>query len=197
MHNSFAMWVAAASVLFTFSAAKAQTSDECEKLKNDNVKLRFENANLRKGIIARSPASLPPQSSSNSIASPAPAPTTLSQPQPVDKVTFSIVKCQGNAKGQTVTVTLLLTNTTANRNLQFERVKAVDENGEEYQTFDIHIGAGGIRNSLATRAPVKAVFVIPKVLPTTKAFTVLACPIYDDKNPGRTLAVEFRNVVIA
>ena len=186
------------ALLLAAPAARAQPSmDECEKLKIQVAKLKFENANLRKGIISRSPASPPPQLTGGQPTASTPAPTSLPLPQTVDKVKFTLVKCQGNAKSQTVTVTLLLTNAAANRDLQFEKVKAVDAQGEEYQTFDIHIGAGGIRNNLATGVPIKTVFVIPKVLQTTKSLKVLSCSIYDNANPGRTVGIEFRDVAVA
>lgn len=117
--------------------------------------------------------------------------------QTVQQVAVSLLKCQGNSKAQTVTVTFLLTNAGPNRDLQFEQVKAVDDQGDEYRTFDIHIGAGGIRNKLTTGVPLKAVAIIPKVLATTKVFKLVASPVYNSEEPGRTIDVEFRDVPIS
>jgi hypothetical protein len=127
-----------------------------------------------------------------------PAATTLAPPtQTVQQVAIALLKCQGNSKAQTVTVTFLLTNAGPNRDLQFEQVKAVDDQGNEYRAFDIHIGAGGIRNKLTTGVPLKAVAVIPKVLATTKVFKLVTSPVYNSEQPGRTIDVEFRDVAIS
>lgn len=184
--------------LLTVSAATAQVTapaDECEKLKIEVAKLKFENANLRKGLLT-TPGHQAALANANTGPLPG-GPAPANQRQTVQKVAFTLVKCEGNAKSQAVTVTLLLTNAGANQDLQFENAKAVDDQGEEYKTYDIHIGAGGARNSLATSVPVKTTFIIPKVLPTTKSFKLFSCPVYDNASPGRTIAVEFQNVAIA
>ena len=107
--------ILAATVLLLLSwPATAQTMDECEKLKMDNAKLKFENANLKKGIIARSPATAPVQTTER----PAGGPLTA-QHQMVQKIDFALVKCEGSANAQTATVTLLLTNAAANQEIQF------------------------------------------------------------------------------
>ena len=184
--------VAAAALLLPAVAAHAQT-DECEKLKIDNAKLKFENANLKKGIIARSPNTVPVPGG-NVGATPA-APVTPTQgvqrqTQTVNKIDFTIVKCQGNAKAQTVTVTLLLTNAAANQHIQFENVRAIDEQGEEYKTYDIYIGSERIAGDLPTGVPIKTTFIIPKILPSVKLFKVLQSPIYNAP------PIEFRDVAI-
>lgn len=168
--------IASLSLLLTISAATAQTTD-CEKLKAEVVKLRAENALLRKGSASS------PQSQ-------------LADKQTVQKIEYNLVKCEGNAKAQTVTVILLLNNTGANRDLQFEQLRAIDDQGEEYKTYNINIGSGSLRNKLATAIPIRTVATIPKVLPTTKKFNLIACPVYDDEQPGRTINIEFRDVAI-
>ncbi|RZK16902.1 MAG: hypothetical protein EOO56_19010 [Hymenobacter sp.] len=170
--------------------SNAQTIDECEKLKIDNAKLKFENANLKKGILAHSPGAAPVQAAAAQAGGEAAA-----QHQSVRKIDFALVRCEGNAKAQTATVTLLLTNAGANQEIQFVNVTALDEQGEEYKTFNIRIGTQELRNTLTTGAPIKATFVIPKVLPTVKTFKVLACPIYGSNGPGDN-KIEFRNVAI-
>ena len=190
---------ATGALLLLGHSATAQTAmDECEKLKIDNAKLKFENANLKKGIIARSPTTAPVQVTGGQMggATP-PAPMQDGQQQTVQKVDFALVKCQGNTKAQTVTVTLLLTNRAANQDVQFVNAKAIDDQGDEYQTYDIHVGSGGARNSLATSVPVKAVFIVPKVLATTKVFRLFSTPVYDNSSPGREINIEFRSVSIS
>jgi len=197
--NLAKLTLGSATLLLSALAATGQTAptaDECEKLKIEVAKLKFENANLRKGLLA-SPEHQRTLAAGGSPMAPAGPPAPTTQQQTVQKVDFVLAKCEGNAKAQTVTVTLLLTNAGPNRALQSEGVKAVDGQGEEYTTYDIRIGAGGIRNNLATGVPIKAVFVIPKVLPATKAFKLLSCPVYDTTSPGRSIGVEFRDVAIA
>ena len=180
----------AALLLLGASAATAQTTDECERLKIDNARLRFENANLRKGITVRSLTTDLPQTTNQPGGG-----VAIVQHQTAHKIDFALVKCQGNAKAQTVTVTLLLTNTVASQAIQFVRVKATDEKGEEYQTFDIHIGSQSQRNTLATGVPVKTTFVIPKVLPSNQVFRIIACPVYAAGSYPET-NIEFRDVAI-
>jgi hypothetical protein len=180
-------------------SATAQTAmDECEKLKIDNAKLKFENANLKKGIIAHSPTTAPVQVTSGQMSGPTPSgPTQGGQHQIVQKVDFSLVKCQGNPKGQTAAITFLLTNAAANRDVQFMNFKVVDENGDEYQTDDIMVGSGRRRGSLATGVPVKAISTISKILPSIKQFKLVSFEIYQEGSVGRTDVVEFRNVPIS
>ena len=188
------------AALLLSSSAFAQTTDECEKLKNDNAKLRFENANLKKGIIARSPASPPMQTSERTAAqTPAsPAPAGLAgQRQTAYKVEYALVKCQGNAKSQTVTITLLMTNAGANQVRRFVGLKAVDDQGEEYTASDTRIGTSITYSSLATGVPVKATATISKILPATRKFALVTCSIYGEGHPGGTIPIEFRDVVIS
>lgn len=188
------------ALLLLSSPAFAQTTDECEKLKNDNAKLRFENANLKKGIIARSPASAPIQTSERAAAeapiSPAQA-GPAAQRQTAYKVEYALVKCQGNAKSQTVTITLLLTNEGANQVRRFTGLKAVDDQGEEYIASETKIGTSISYSTLATGVPVKATAVIPKILSSTRKFTLVTCSIYGEGHPGGTIPIEFRNVAIS
>jgi hypothetical protein len=189
--NSYYPTFAAAALLLLTQPAIAQTMDECEKLKIDNAKLKFENANLKKGIIARSPATAPVQTTERPTGGPLTA-----QHQMVRKIDFALVKCEGNANAQTATVTLLLTNAAANQEIQFINVTALDEQGEEYKTFNIRIGTQELRNTLTTGVPIKATFVIPKVLPTVKTFKVLACPIYGSGGAADS-KIEFRDIAIS
>lgn len=169
------------------ASAQAQATD-CEFLKSEVARLKAENAFLRKKLPAGSTAS--------TSATSAPAVSQTGQKQTVQQVDITLLRCVGNAKTQTVTVEMLLRNTGPTRALQFEKITAVGASGEEYVTFDIKIGSGGIRNELATNVSVAAKAFIPKVLPSVKTLQVLSCPVYDTNSPGRTVAVEFRNVPI-
>lgn len=196
--SCFKLATSAFLLLLTASAVAAQTTDECEKLKIDNAKLKFENANLKKGIIAHSPATAPVQVTGGISAATQSAPVQSGQQQTVGKVDFALIKCQGNAKAQTVTVTLLVTNRAANQRLQFVSAKAIDDQGDEYPTYDIHIGSGGIGSTITTGIPVKAVFIIPKVLPATKMFRLFSAPVYKfDSGPNGETAIDFRNLTIS
>lgn len=186
----------AAFLLLGASAVSAQTMDECEKLKIDNAKLKFENANLKKGIIAHSSATVPVQTAGPARASAA-SPTQGTQQQSAYKVDYKLVKCQGDAKMQTVTITFLLTNSGPNTDRRFPSLKAVDESGEEYSSFKTQIGSGAIQTArLATGVPIKAVGIIPKILPTTKKFKLVTFAAWGGEHPGGTIPIEFRDVAI-
>lgn len=181
-----------AALLLWSSPAFAQTTDECEKLKNDNAKLKFENANLKRGIIAHSSASAPAQTTERPAA---PATTGSSrQKQTVDKVEYELVKCEGNSKSQTVAVTYLLTNRAASHNINGHVLKAVDDLGEAYQAFGVKIGTGS-NSILTTDVPIKAVATVSKVTPKTKTFKVITWTVYNSGD-SPYMDVEFRNVAI-
>lgn len=180
------------ALLLSAPAAFGQATDECEKLRNDNAKLRFENANLKKGIVAHSPASAPMQTAKRPAA---PAVEMSSrQKQTVDKVEYELVKCEGNVKSQTVIITYMLTNRAASHNLNGHVLKAVDDLGEAYQVFGVKIGSGS-NSVLPTDAPIKAVATVPKVLPKTKTFRVITWTVYTSGD-SPYLDVEFRDVAI-
>lgn len=167
------------------TAQSTTAATDCDFLKSEVARLKAENAFLRKNAAKTS-----------SAVGTAAVPAASLGKQMADKVEFSLVKCEGNSKTQTVTVELLLTNTGATRPLQFAQVSAVDTGGDEYKTFDIYVGSNALRNDLPTGVPVKARFLIPKVLPSTKSFARLACPVYTLNEPGRETVVEFRTVPI-
>ncbi len=192
-----------ALLLLGASAATAQTMDECEKLKIDNAKLKFENANLKKGIIARSPATAPPQTT-DQPASTAQVASAATQRQTAYGVEYALVKCQGNAKAQTVTLTFLLTNSAANQVRKITGLKAVDEQGDEYAVagYQAKLGSGSsVYTTLATGVPVKAVVVVPKILPKTKSFRLVTLTMYGEGHPaspaGGNIDLEYRNVAIS
>jgi hypothetical protein len=192
-------------LLLGASAATAQTMDECEKLKIDNAKLKFENANLKKGIMAHSPTTAPPQTTEQAgkpTSTLQPAQTTT-QRQTAYNVEYALVKCQGNAKAQTVTLTFLLTNSAANQVRKITRLKAVDEQGDEYavEGYQAKLGSGtSVYTTLATGVPIKAVVVVPKILPKTKLFKLVTLTVYGEGHPaapaGGNIDLEYRNVAI-
>ena len=107
------------------------------------------------------------------------------------------MKCQGNAKSQTVTITLLLTNSGANQVRRFTGLKAVDDQGGEYTASETKIGTSIFFSTLATDVPVKATTVVPKILSSTRKFTRVTCSVYGEGYPGGTIPIEFRNVAIS
>ncbi|MDJ0365730.1 hypothetical protein QMK33_11255 [Hymenobacter sp. H14-R3] len=172
-------------------AATAQTPmDDCAKLKLDNDRLRFENTNLRQGVMVRSLTTAAPQA----ISQPGDELAAM-QHQTAHKVDFDLIKCQGDTKAQTVTITLVLTNAVASQAVQFVRVTAIDEKGETYKTLNIHVGAQGQQRTLATGVPVKATFIIPQVLPFNQVLRIISCPIQAAGSYPAT-NIEFRDVAI-
>jgi hypothetical protein len=178
----------ALSAVLVSSAAQAQSTD-CEFLKSEVARLKAENLYLRQNAgqkVTASPSSKPVAATASAGA----------QKETVEKVEVTVARCIGNRKTQTVSVELLLKNTGPTRDLQFEQITAIDAGGEEYRTFDIHIGSSGIRNKVPTDVAVKTRAVIPKILPATTSFQVLTCVVFSNVNIGRTINVEFRNVPI-
>lgn len=172
-------------------AATAQTTtDDCAKLKLDNDRLRFENANLRQGVTVRSLTTAAPHTTSQPGDE-----LALMQHQTAHQIDFYLIKCQGNTKAQTVTITVVLTNEAASQAVQFVRVSAIDEKGETYKTLDIHVGTQDKQGTLAPGAPVKATFVIPQVLPFNQVLRIVSCPIQAAGNYP-AVNIEFRDVAI-
>jgi hypothetical protein len=182
----------ALGTVFLTTTAQAQSTD-CDFLKSEVARLKAENAYLRNNAGKKLTASTSAQPVATTAAA---TPTANAQKETVEKVEVTIARCVGNRKTQTVSVELLLKNTGPTRDLQFEQITGIDAGGEEYRTFDIHIGSGGIRNKVPTDVAVKTRAVIPKILPATKSFQVLTCMVFSDINIGRTINLEFRNVPI-
>jgi len=111
--------------------------------------------------------------------------------KPIKTVTASgidvnLIQCIGNTKEQTVTVLLTLVNKDANKEFQFSTTKAIDMEGNDYNTSDLKIGTTGIRSKLYTDTPVKAAVRFSKILPSTKMLRLVDVSYYDpDSNrPG-------------
>jgi hypothetical protein len=178
--------------------------DECEKLKIDNAKLKFENANLRKGIIAHSPATATPQTTDQAARPNLTSSQLAAQRQTDYDVEYTLVKCQGSAKAQTVTLTFLLTNSAANQVRKITRLKAIDEQGDEYavEGYQAKLGSGSsVYTTLATGVPIKAVVVVPKILPKVKTFKLVTFTVYGENHPaspaGGNIDLEYRDVAIS
>ncbi|UOG75624.1 hypothetical protein MTX78_03300 [Hymenobacter tibetensis] len=182
----------ALGTVFLSSTAQAQSTD-CDFLKSEVARLKAENTYLRNNAGKKLTASTSAQPVATTATSTA---TANVQKEIVEKVEVTIARCIGNRKTQTVSVELLLKNTGPTRDLQFQQITGVDAAGEEYRTFDIQIGSGGIRNKVPTDVAIKTRAVIPKILPATKSFQVLTCMVFSDVNIGRTINLEFRNVPI-
>ncbi|WP_139255047.1 hypothetical protein [Hymenobacter psychrophilus] len=165
-------------------------------MKSEVSRLKAENSFLRKKLaVATAGSTLAPGRATPAVSTGVSLATIGKET--VERVEFSLVKCEGNRKAQTVTVELLLRNMAPTRDLQFASAKGIDASGEEYKTYDIHIGSGNDRNALPTNVPVKTRITIPKVLPTTQSLVLFACPVYSDSQPGREVMVQFENVPIA
>lgn len=92
----------------------------------------------------------------------------------VSKVDFSIAKCEGNIKEQTIDLTLILTNHAANNDISFRRAVAVDIEANEYATYEINVGSGGASNKIYTDVPVKTMIKFKKVLPSVKLLKIIS-----------------------
>lgn len=110
-------------------------------------------------------------------------------------IDFNLIKAEGNKKEQTVTLTLTILNHEANQNVQFSNAKAIDAEGNEYETSDIHIGSSGARNMVYTETPVKTTIRFEKVLPSTQLLKLVPINYYNEKKSG-TVSFEYRDISI-
>lgn len=112
------------------------------------------------------------------------------------KIDFNLIKCEGNTKDQTVTLTLTLVNHDANKEFQFSTAKAIDLEANEYETYNMTIGSAQTRNKIYTDTPVKVTIKFTKVLPSVKLFKLIPVEYYDDEQPGRKVGFEYKDINI-
>jgi hypothetical protein len=91
-----------------------------------------------------------------------------------NKIDFTISRCEGNIKEQTIDLTLILTNHAANTDISFRRAVAVDIEANEYETYKINIGSSGSNNKIYTDVPVKTIIKFEKVLPSVKMLKIIS-----------------------
>jgi hypothetical protein len=91
-----------------------------------------------------------------------------------NKIDFTISKCEGNVKEQTIDLTLILTNHAANTDISFSKAVAVDIEANEYKTDKISVGNGNSFNKIYTDVPVKTIIKFEKVLPSVKMLKIIA-----------------------
>ena len=111
------------------------------------------------------------------------------------KIDFNLLKCDGNTKEQTITLTLTVVNHDANKNLQFSNANAVDVEANQYKTYTIDLGGSGVRNTIYTETPVKTIIRFTKILPSVKILKLISVVYYPD-NPGPDLAAEFKDIPV-
>jgi hypothetical protein len=97
-------------------------------------------------------------------------------------IDFSIQKCEGNIKEQTITLTLIVTNKGPNTDLNINSAVIVDVEANEYRTYNIKIGSSGTFNKIFTDVPVKATFQFNKVMPGTNLLKLVSIDIYSSGN---------------
>jgi hypothetical protein len=104
---------------------------------------------------------------------------------------FNISKCEGNAKEQSIYLTLVLTNHGPNTDLGLRKAIAVDAEGNEYETYQINIGSGSSNNKVYTDVPVKTIFKFEKVLPTVKLLKLIAIEF-----TGNNCGFEYKDIPV-
>ncbi len=108
-----------------------------------------------------------------------------------ENIDFSILTCEGSIKEQTIRLTLLITNRAANTEISFRKSNAVDIQGNEFQSSDIHIGCGSSRGKVYTDVPVKAIIEFSKILPATKLLKLIAIEFTGNKG-----GFEFKDIPV-
>lgn len=111
------------------------------------------------------------------------------------KIDFNFIKCEGNIKEQVVSVILTLVDHDVNQEFQFNRIKAIDIEANEYPEESVLIGSTTSRNKIYTDTPIKVVIKFTKVLPSIKMIKLI--PIsYFYGEPGHSIEIAFRDVAI-
>jgi hypothetical protein len=110
-------------------------------------------------------------------------------------IDFNLIKAEGNKKEQTVTLTLTILNHDANQRVSFDKAKAIDVEGNEYQTDDIYIGSSWNANTTYTDTPIKTTIRFKKVLPSTQIFKLVPINYFHEKHSS-TINFEYRDITI-
>lgn len=119
-------------------------------------KLQAENDYLRKSINVLKPIK------------------TLEQ----DDFEVRLLKCDGNIKEQTITVTLALTSHKANSEFQFSSGQIIDLQGKDFKTYERYLGKEKDRNKLYTDTPLEATLRFSQVLPSIKILKLFSVGYY-------------------
>ncbi|BAV09681.1 hypothetical protein FLA_5734 [Filimonas lacunae] len=110
-------------------------------------------------------------------------------------IDFNLIKAEGNKKEQTVTLTLTIVNHEANQRVNFNNAKAIDTEGNEYETYEISIGSSSSSNTVYTDTPVKTTIRFKKVLPSTLIFKLIPINYYHENKSG-VVTFEYKDIPI-
>ena len=93
-------------------------------------------------------------------------------------LTFNLIKCEGNIKEQTITLTCFIINHKANSDFQFEKANLTDIQGNNFLSYDFKIGNQDVRNTLFTDTPLATKITFKNVLPATQMIKVIGLNYY-------------------
>ena len=164
-----------ASFLGYSTSVHCQTTQNCDQLKAEVVKLREENNYLKTSLKINEPI--------KDIES--------------DKITFKLLKVEGDTKSQTITATLTLKTSAANWYIMSSVQSIIDIDGNEYKLKSYQIGASNYFNKveLNTDVPIKCSFTFSGVLPAVKVIKLFKFAYIHAY--GEPFAVEFRDLSVS
>jgi hypothetical protein len=113
-----------------------------------------------------------------------------------DDIEFKLIKAEGNKSAQTITLTLLLTNSAANALIQTRVHSIFDTDGNEYLMKSHRHGAETFSSSipLTTGVPIRCVYVFGGVLPSARTIRLFTFAYLQQS--GQTHSVEFRDIFV-
>ncbi len=89
---------------------------------------------------------------------------------------------------------LSIINKDANKDFQFSKAKAIDVEGNDYNTYDINIGITSIRSPIFTDTPIKVSIKFKKVLPAMKILKLVDVKYYNPETVGRELSFQLNDL---
>ena len=175
-------------LFFSMLSAYAQ---DCEAVKAENKRLKFEIASLRYSAIGKAPdgskVTQRVSSGSSSFAA---------QTQTDNDISFKVTSVIGDRKNQTVIVTVIVTNKAANKEGYSTNVSSfTSEEGEEFKLKSVLIGKDPYPKTIFTDAPLKTTYVFEGILPKVDKIKLLPFK-YVWNLGGKIGQVEFRDLPI-
>jgi len=128
--------------------------------------------------------------------------TICSIKSPWDFMDFNFLSAEGDRDRQTVTVTLLLTNTGLHQKLYLDyyRCEAIDAIGNSYLNEKIKVSSGNHTGTAYTNTPIRIELIFKGVMPGTEKFNLIPLHMSSTDASSRGASqkelVEIRNVKI-
>jgi len=151
----------------------AQTSQNCDQVKKELIKVQDENKYLRNSLKINEPI--------KEITS--------------DNINFKLIKVDGDSKAQTITMTVTLKTSAANWYIMSSVNSIIDIDGNEYKLKSFMVGASDFRSiKLNTDVPIKCTYTFGGILPAVKIIKLFKFEY--THSAGEPYSVEFRDLTV-